>query len=158
MREAAIYLAVAYRWGETNNHYYYVYAGNDRTKALALAQAEREDRGGKYGVAVWEFTPDGIDYKRVGYFPSCAEDTDESEPRYNHGIDYHQRLGFFLHECAAGKALLPDPNNATATIKTLVYQDVEIPEFMREKVAQEKRLLAALNDAMRERTKTEGKS
>jgi hypothetical protein len=157
VREATIYLVAAYRWGETNNHWYYVYAGMDRTKAFALAQAEREDRGGKYGVTVWEFTQDGIDYKNVGHFPSSAEDRDTSEPHYNHGIDYLQRLGHFLNDCAAGKALLPDPNNASATIKTLVYQDVEIPEFMREKVESEKRLLRALNDAVNER-KTEGKS
>lgn len=157
MSATAIYIVVAYRWGETNNHWYFVFAGVDRARAFTLALEERDGRGGKYGVAVWEFTQDGCDYKHVGYFPSSAEDAETTEPKYNHGIDYHQRLGFFLHECASGKALLPDPLTAAATIKTLTYQDVEIPDFMREKVDREKRLLRAMTDAMNER-KAEGKS
>ena len=159
MNATHVYLVVAYRWGETNNHSYFVYAGMDHKQALELAELECQDRGGKYGVAAWEFTQDGRDYKLAGYFPSSAEDADTPEPRYNHGIDYNIRLGAFLNECASGRALLPDPSSAAATTgRMLTYQEVEIPDYMREKVDRETRLLRAMNDAMREVTKTEGKS
>lgn len=139
----AIYLATAYRWGETNNHWYYVYAGTDRTKAMALAQVERDDRGGKYAVAVWEFTQDGCDYRLAGYFPSSAEQAETTEPSYSHHIDYYQRLGHFLHECATGKALLPDPEKSGQ----LTYQDVQIPEYQRIKVSSEQATLRAMNES-----------
>lgn len=138
-----IYLATAYRWGETNNHWYYVYAGCDRTKAMALAQVERDDRGGKYGVAVWEFTPDGCDYRLAGYFPSSAETIDTMEPRYSHHIDYYHRLGSFLHEAATGKALLPNPQAPG----TLTYQDVQIPDYQRVKVDSEQATLRAMHES-----------
>lgn len=135
-----IYLVTAYRWGETNNHWYHVYGGTDRSKAVALARAETADRGGKYAAIVWEFVPDGCDYKRIAYFPSSGEDDATTDPLHNHRLDYFQRLGFFLHEASQGKALLPCPDDP----KRLTYQDVSIPDYQRGKVEYEQSILRAM--------------
>jgi hypothetical protein len=148
-----IYLAVAYRWGETNNHWYYVYAGLDMTKALALAENESNHRGGKYAVCVWQFTPDGCDYKIVGYFASSQEDEGTNEPEHSWYIDYIQRLGHFLHDCASGSTLLPDPEDP----KRLTFQSVEIPGYQRKKVEHEQGILQALRGKRKNR-QSEGTS
>lgn len=44
---------IAYRWGTTNDHSYPVGAFLDFETAKAAADAEREYRGGKYGVSVF---------------------------------------------------------------------------------------------------------
>jgi hypothetical protein len=136
-----IYLAVAYRWGETNNHWYFIYAGIDRIKALAAARNEVSFRGGKYGTCVWEFTVDGLDYKRCAYYPSSAEPEDAADPTHNHMNDYFHSLGIFLHEAAQGRALLPSAE------RRMTYQEVTIPDYQRMKVDDEQRQLKRMNEA-----------
>jgi len=136
------YLATAYRWGQTNEHWYHVYCGMDRTKALSLGQCEAMDRGGKYGVCVWEFDADGVNYKRLWYYPSMTDD--ETGPYHSHKIDFYQRLGFFLNEASQGKALLPDPTNP----KHLTYQDVPpLPQYMTDQIASCRRMLEVFEEA-----------
>lgn len=64
-----VYLAIAYRYGDINGHWYVVSADTDKEKVLALAELEPHDRGGKYGVAVTCHKPNG-DTENVAYFPS----------------------------------------------------------------------------------------
>lgn len=142
------YLVTAYRWGQTNGHAYHVYAGLDRTKACALAQAECDDRGGKYAAVVWEFDSDGVDYKRIAYFDSSMDHGVTDGPHHNYRIDYFERLGQFLDAAASGKALLPDPANP----KHLSYQDVgPLPKFMVDEIERQKQFLAAMRAAFEER-------
>ena len=101
------YIVIAYRWGWTNYSHYFVYAGPDREKALAMARAEQADRGGKYGCAVLEFSAGGDAYILLGHFPSAH---DEKEPCNNRRLDELQALGLLLEEWQRGGVLLPDPD------------------------------------------------
>ena len=101
------YVVTAYRWGWLNGHQYTIYAGLDRAKAIALAQAENADRGGKYGCSVVEFTdlPDGQqDTKEVAYFPSSYE---EKKAETNHRLDMFSSLGHKFYAFAEGEVFLP---------------------------------------------------
>jgi hypothetical protein len=49
-----MYVVIAYKWDCTNLHNYLIGATQDLDWAKEVAQAERDDRGGKYGVAVYE--------------------------------------------------------------------------------------------------------
>jgi hypothetical protein len=102
-----MYLVTAYRWGWLNGHQYQAYCGPDKTKALALAQAETQDRGGKYGCAVYEWNEDGIECRRIAYFGAMMEQ--EKEPFHNWRIDYFEKLGHILDRYATGNMLLPIP-------------------------------------------------
>lgn len=131
------YLVSAHRWGEKNNHWYHVYAGLDRTKAVALARAEQADRGGKYACVVWEFDNDGTDERVIAYFHSSQCPQECMTPRHNHRTDFLQTLGGLLNDAAGGKCLQPtlaDPNRLT-------YQPVSIPDCLKEAVACQRRLL-----------------
>lgn len=98
------YLVIAYRWGWTNAHQYHVYAGPDETKARALAVAEADDRGGKYGCAVMKFDADGTDCEMIEYAPSIYG---EEKPSTNHRIDMFKSLGHKMYEYADGRVYLP---------------------------------------------------
>ena len=102
-----MYLVTAYRWGLLNNHQYYVYAGPDKTKALALAQAEPCGRGGKYGCAVYCFADDGISNTLEAYFPSSYA---EEKPYHDERLDMFVQLGVVLRNYAQGIVYLPDPD------------------------------------------------
>jgi hypothetical protein len=101
------YLVIAYRWGWTNGHQYIIYCGPDETKAIAMADSETGDRGGKYGGAVYKFNEDGTDYERIYYTPSSYG---EEKPYHNYRIDMFEKLGHRMHEYAEGKVFLPDPD------------------------------------------------
>ena len=55
-----IYTVHAYRWGDRENHSYSVGVHLDQRDALSEAEAEREDRGGKYECEVLEWEPGNI--------------------------------------------------------------------------------------------------
>jgi hypothetical protein len=101
------YFVVAYRWGFTNEHWYFVYVGVDRDKAEALAKEEVQERGGKYGCAVFAFNDDGRDYELVYYAPCMTEDAAATSPRHNHRLDYFERLGMLFDDACEGEAWLP---------------------------------------------------
>lgn len=114
-----LYLAICYRWGNTNNHWYFLYCGDDETKACALAKDERDGRSGKYGVAVYRITQRGEDMELHQYFPSGNED----EPFLNWRIEMIERLGHLMLDYMSGRVLGPNPENPG----TLKYHDVPKP-------------------------------
>lgn len=135
-----MYVVIAFRWGWTNNSWYIVYGGPDRTKACELAKSEANDRAGKYGCAVYEFTGDGTEYKIIAY--ECSSLAEE-EPDHNERIAYFERLGHFVHDYAGGKVLLPDPLNPG----TLKYTDVEAPQVVKDEVKRHGKILQAWDEA-----------
>lgn len=89
------YLATAYRFGWYNNHSYVVYCGNDYDRALELAEAEANDRGGKYGVDVRSYDDEGDWQMLLAYYPSSWGET---KPYHNYRLDYFSRLGHMLDD------------------------------------------------------------
>ena len=71
------YLIVAYRFGTLNAHSYFVGCYTDKDEACRLARNERDDRGGKYGVAVYEFN--GMDNSICEYVPSSRGESNPTE-------------------------------------------------------------------------------
>lgn len=126
------YLVIAFRWGWTNAHQYVVYAGPDESKALALAQAECDDRAGKYGVAVYKANADGTEFKRVAYFNSVYQ---EESPHHNWRLDMLKTLGHRMEHFVSGKVLLSNNDGSN----TLSFQDVgEPPQWVVDLMAKEK--------------------
>lgn len=115
-----MYLVTAYRWGWLNGHQYQVYCGTDRTKALALAQNEQQDRGGKYGCAVYEWDADGTEFKRIAYFGGSMEG--EDEPFHNWRINYFEALGHTLDAYADGRVYVPHDDGTMKTLKSVVIE------------------------------------
>jgi hypothetical protein len=110
-----LYHVTAYRWGNLNLHQYRVYCGPDKTKAIALAQSECDDRGGKYGCAVYQWNEDGTEYTRIAYFGGSMHN--EPAPFHNWRVDFFERLGHLLYEWSGGKIWLPDPENPAGPLK-----------------------------------------
>lgn len=86
---APIYIAIAYRYGWLNGHWYILAASTVRETAEAYAQSECFGRGGKYGIEVVEMI-EGQDDKRVAYFPSAWG---EKEPTGNQRICLEHSFG-----------------------------------------------------------------
>lgn len=136
-----MYLVIAFRWGWTNNSWYIVYGGPDRTKACALATAEANDRAGKYGCVAYEFDADGTGYKVIAYESSSYG---EKEPEHNERLEYFERLGHFVDSYASGKVLLPDPFNPGR----MKYTDVEAPQVVKDEVERQRKILEAWQRSM----------
>lgn len=118
-----VYVAVAYRWGHTNTHWYLVAGGTKRSDIVDAARLENYDRGGKYGVAVLRLSAEGSTAME-DYFPSIYG---ESAPGENPRIAMFQRLGqkvFYAVE--SGTAALPDSNGSRLT-----QARVDIPDWLR---------------------------
>ena len=86
--ESHCYLAIAYRWGWTNNDQYFVGCWTDRDTAIAFATAESRDRGGKYGVTVYEFC--ASEYTAIHHSPSSYG---EKHAHWNRRIALFDRFG-----------------------------------------------------------------
>lgn len=71
------YIAIAYRYGWSNGHWYIVHAGPNRRAIIDAANAEHAVGGGKYGIQVVEIDDDGEE-KPIGYFSSSYN---EEKPR-----------------------------------------------------------------------------
>lgn len=82
------YLVTAYRWGWTNNGCYHVGCWTDLDTAIAFADKECADRGGKYGVEVVQFS--GESESSVHYQPSSYG---EETPHFNERIELFERFG-----------------------------------------------------------------
>lgn len=135
-----IYLAIAYRWGHTNDHWYFLYCGEDESKAAALAENERDGRGGKYGVAVYTVDTNGEALSMHAYYPS----RDEAEPFMNWKIEMVERLGHLLWDCLEGRMMVPSPEDP----RTLVHIDApELPQVLVERGNELKRQAQTLADA-----------
>jgi hypothetical protein len=122
-----VFVVVAHRWGWINSNWYLVGGCTRRMDAVDMAGREADDRGGKYGVAVYRLACDeNAGSVLEAYFPSLYE---EERPVRNTRIDIFQRLGlkaFFAVE--TGIAHLPDRNNATVLRAT----PVAVPDWLRE--------------------------
>jgi hypothetical protein len=125
--EKGLFVVVAHRWGWTNNSWYFVGGCTCRKDAVDMARLEADDRGGKYGVAVYRLACDeNAGSVLEAYFPSLYN---EERPTRNPRLDIFQRLGlkvFFAVE--TGKADLPDKDNASVLRPT----SVEVPAWLRE--------------------------
>jgi len=104
----ALFLVVAYRWGASNDHQYFVYLGDDETKAHALARSEVDDRGGKYDCAIYTPNDDGTAFTLCGY---VAARDDQTKPEHNWLLDMFEALGHELDRYADGKVTVPDPKD-----------------------------------------------
>lgn len=104
------FVAIAYRWGDLNNHHYIVYAGQDEQKAIALAKNEPDYRGGKYGCVVYGYKDAGPeqDCRQVAYFQSMTDPKDADGPENNYRIDMFQSLGIRFSQWAEGTAYIPE--------------------------------------------------
>jgi hypothetical protein len=134
------YFTVAYRWGYTNEHSYFVYVGTDQVKAVTLAENEAQDRGGKYGCAVYEFDENGIDYQLIFYSPSMSEDQTDREPKHNFRLDYLTMMGLFFDGACDGAVYLPGEAGKGAK-----HTLVDVPEVLK---AERDRQLEQLHSLM----------
>jgi hypothetical protein len=127
-QQAATYLVVAFRWGVSNDDFYFVYAGPDGQQAAALAQAERNDRAGKYACVVYK-TEAGTRFSQVGYVPAG----NESALGYDTLRDVERWTGYgVIIAVDNGWTLLPDPDHE----RQLRHTDVDVPDWLRIIVAQ----------------------
>lgn len=145
------FLAMAYRWGYLNNHHYIIYCGTDEQKAVALAQAECADRGGKYGCIVWGYKDAGPEQevRKVAYFRSMAE-SESKGPMHNYRIDMFQTLGHAFYDYAKGTAYLPEdsPDLKDKDGKPMTISKpykVEPPQWVIERVLREQKFCDAIS-------------
>ena len=120
MQRSDLYIVIAYRWGSTNDHWYYLYAGKDETKALAMAESERDGRGHKYGCLVYRTDEFGELWEQHAYFAVH----DEEEPTLNWRIEYFERLGHLLDDYVGGHIMVADEG------ETVSERDHELQEKM----------------------------
>jgi len=129
------YIVLAYRWGSTNDHWYWLYAGPDLVKASALAESERDGRGRKYGCAVYETNDTGDEWTLAEYHGSG----DEKEPAHNWRLDYFERLGHVLDDYVRGQMHVPsEREDEQLKVRTLQIVAVE-PDPMLVKEAERHR-------------------
>lgn len=150
------FLAMAYRWGDTNGHHYVIYCGTDEQKAVACAQAECDDRGGKYGCIVWGYKDAGAEQevRKVAYFPSMRDEG--KGPQHNYRIDMFQTLGHAFHDFAQGTIYLPEesPDLKNKDGKPMTISKphkVTPPQWVIDKVAREEKFCEILSKHQAER-------
>jgi len=113
--DPTVYLVVAYRWGWTNNARYFVGAWTDRDTALAFAARECRDRGGKYGVTVYEFH--GETETAIHHCPSSYGET---EAHFNVRIELFERFGnVFVPQVDDGPTYRDDFDGDALPLSTL---------------------------------------
>lgn len=83
-----VFYAIAYRWDAHNGHTYFVHAGTDKQAVMDRAEQERYNRGGKYGVAVY----DQSSHEQIAYFPSLAH-PDAGKSYYDDRLLNREHLG-----------------------------------------------------------------
>lgn len=144
------FLSIAYRWGDLNGHHYVIYCGTDEQKAVACAQAECDDRGGKYGCVVWGYKDAGPEQtvRKVAWFPGMRGGT--GGPMNNYRLDMFRTLGFAFYDYAKGTAWLPEDSTDLEDkngdpIKVLKPHKVEPPQWVIERVLQEEKICAVMS-------------
>ncbi len=121
------YTLVAYRFGQTNSHQYLVAQASCEQRALMLAEQARDERSGKYGVAVYEWVSEG-ELSLKAYFPSMAG---EGAPRENSRTEHYLSLGHWLVDAVQwGHIRVADPDELLPNVKV----DVEIPSWIEDAV------------------------
>ena len=132
------FVVTAYRWGWTNNSWYPVYAGPDKTKAIALAGNECADRGGKYGVQVVDTGDDGTAWQPLAYFPSTYG---EKRPYHNERIQMFSNIGHRAAEAADGTIYVQDESERHGILKPVA---IEPPDWLKEIVRKEEEMCEAI--------------
>lgn len=132
------YVAIAYRWGWTNNSWYLIYAGPDKTKAVALASQECSDRGGKYGCEVIQTGEDGTSENFVAYFPSIYG---ESRCHVNHKIQMFSNIGHRAADAADGLIYVQNEDEKVGILRPA---PVEPPKWLKEIVEKEEAMCKTL--------------
>lgn len=87
------YVAVAYRYGWNNGHWYIVAASGDLEAVTKAAEEENKSRGGKYGIEVYEIGLGDTEEKALCYFPSAW---DEKKPRLCIKQEVWEKVGFYV--------------------------------------------------------------
>lgn len=85
---APVFYALAHRWDAHNGHSYFVHAGTDKQAVIDCAEQECYNRGGKYGVVVY----DQPNHEQVAYFPSLAH-PDANKPHFDDRLLNREHLG-----------------------------------------------------------------
>ena len=100
------YTVVAFRFGWTNAHRYDVAVTPSKSEALAIAEDEANDRGGKYGVQVLEWASSRSAKPIAYYSSSYGEDAPAENLRYQ----VFHRLGQDVHRAVTeGVVWAPSP-------------------------------------------------
>ncbi len=87
-----IYIIIAYRRDANNLHHYVVGARANKSVAEGIAMCEREERGGKYGVAVYQCSDDrSKENLLVYYVPSYGSQAKRPRMDWNEWV--HQQVG-----------------------------------------------------------------
>ncbi len=121
-----IYIVICYRWGCTNDHWYWLYAGPDEVKACAMAESEQHGRGGKYGCAVY-VTNDAGDEWTLHQYNGGSRDG-ESEPTHNYNLDMYERLGHVLAQYCNGSLSVPKEATPNELMRVEVKPDPQLVE------------------------------
>lgn len=118
---------VAYRYGQLNAHQYTVAQTPELGRALEIAEQARDERAGKYGVAVYQWESEGS-CQRVAYYPSQAK---EAEPADNVRLEQYLDLGHWLVDAVSRREIrIADPAGAEPNIPVAV----DIPSWIEEAV------------------------
>lgn len=128
------YVATAYRWGWTNNSWYLIYAGPDRTKAIALASQECSERGGKYGCEVINTGEDGTSEKFVAYFPSAYG---EARCHKNERLEMFASIGHRAVDASDGFISVQDECESQGVLKQV---EVDPPDWLKEIIGRAKEM------------------
>ena len=131
-----LYTVVAYRYGCLNDHHYHVAATADEDVACNIAEEECNDRGGKYGVAVYAWSS-ATEHKQHAYFPSLAH---EDAPYHNRRVDMYEALGHNLHT-AVTTATVHDAEKTGDGLFRNIPRAIEAPEWAVEFVRQQEQRL-----------------
>ena len=115
-----LFVSIAFRFGQENGHWYLVDAHDDLDAAIANARQERDDRAGKYGVAVYRCG--NGEHTIEHYEPSVYG---EEAPRFNRVIWLRQSVG-------------------AKVLNALEDRDVEFPQWLMEIVDRESKIAQAL--------------
>jgi hypothetical protein len=144
------FLAMAYRWGDLNEHHYVIYVGADEQKAVACAQAEENDRGGKYGCVVWGYADAGAEQavRKVAWFPGTRGG--KGGPAMNYRLEMYQTLGHAFHDYAKGTIWLPEdsPDREDKNgdpVKILKPHKADPPQWVIDRVEQEEKICAVMS-------------
>lgn len=148
-----MYVSIAYRWGESNNHHYILGAGDDLPRLQEQAENEVQNRGGKYSVVIYKVDPPNDEgeqhYDQVAFYEPPYLPT-YGEPHIDHKREAAESLGYRVMEAYAdGKAWLPNPD-PNSDPNTLTRLDVALPEWLADEAKRKLEFAEASAEADRE--------
>lgn len=128
--DTSSYVAMAYRWGDLNNHEWYVLGVSaDLSSLKTLCDEYNQDRGGKYGCAIHKI--DGTsrsDLLEIAYYvPSLRG---EEKPSLNARTEAARTIGLAVLEAMEfGTTHLPDEDTPKTNI--LKSTKVTLPKWLK---------------------------